>query len=86
MHLGRNTVIRETLGVESLLLMVDKAQLRWCGYVMRMAPDRMAMIIITAVPDERRPVDRLRVRLMDQVNECCADEWDSKDQGGLENE
>ena len=67
----RNTVIRETLGVEPLLLSVEKAQLRWYGHVLRMAPDRMARTIFTAVPDGRRPVGRPRTRWTDQVNELC---------------
>ena len=67
----RNTVIRETLGVEPLLLLVEKAQLRWYGHVLRMAPDRMARTIFTAVPDGRRPVGRPRTRWTDQVNELC---------------
>src|SRR5690606_19463265 len=38
----RNDDIRMDLGVEPLLLSVEKSQMRWYGHVLRMAPNRLA--------------------------------------------
>ncbi len=37
----RSSVIREELGVDSLLLCVEKSQLRWFRYLVRMPPGRL---------------------------------------------
>ena len=67
----RNTDIRLELGVEPLLLSVEKTQLRWFGHVLRMDAERVARQICFAVPDGRRPVGRPRTRWKDQLIELC---------------
>ena len=67
----RNTDIRLDLGVEPLLLSVEKTQLRWFGHILRMDAERMARQICCAVPDARRPVGRPRTRWKDQLIELC---------------
>ncbi|TWW77359.1 hypothetical protein D4764_12G0007490 [Takifugu flavidus] len=37
----RSSAIREELGVESLLLRVERSQMRWLGYLVRMPPGRL---------------------------------------------
>lgn len=67
----RNEDIRQDLGVEALLLTVEKSQMRWLGHVLRMAPDRLARMALDAVPDGRRPVGRPRTRWQDQALQIC---------------
>ena len=67
----RNTHIRETLSVDSLLLDVERSQMRWLGQVLTMPQDRMALRILEAEPQERRPPGRPRTRWMDQLKKIC---------------
>ena len=63
-----NTRIREAIGVEQLLLQVEKSQLKWLGHLYRMQPTRLAKQAFGAVPDGHRPVGRPRTRWADQVD------------------
>ena len=63
----RNTNIRETIGIEPLLLSTERSQLRWLGHLLRMAPNRLPRRIYLAIPDGRRPVGRPRTRWADQT-------------------
>src|SRR5699024_6250922 len=65
----RNVDIRTALGVEPLLLSVEKSQMRWYGHVLRMAPDRLPRMVYEAVPDGRRPVGRPRTRWLTKLLE-----------------
>src|SRR5699024_1416738 len=67
----RNVVVRENLNIESLLLEVERAQLRWFGHVLRMPHERTVRRILNAVPSSRRPVGRPPIRWMDQVESLC---------------
>lgn len=53
----KNSVIREKLGLEPLILKIEKSQLRWAGHVFRMGNDRKVREIFVAEPTEesRRP-------------------------------
>ena len=62
----RNTLIREAINVEPLLLWVEKSQLRWRGHVERMSSERLVKLIFVAEPEGRRPVGRPRTRWKDQ--------------------
>ena len=67
----RNTVIREALNIEPLLLMVERQQLRWYGHVLRMPPERTARKVLLTSPDERRPIGRPRATCIKQINGLC---------------
>ena len=58
----RSSVIRERLGVESLLLCVERSQLRWFGHLVRMPPGRLPREVFQACPAGRRPRGRPRTR------------------------
>ena len=62
----RNTLIREAINVEPLLLWIEISQLRWRGHVERMAADRLVKQIFEAEPEGHRPVGRPRTRWKDQ--------------------
>ena len=51
----RSLVIREGLGVEPLLLCVERSQLRWFGHLVRMPPGRIPREVFQARPAGRRP-------------------------------
>ena len=67
----RNDTIRESLNVESLILTVEKSQMRWLGNVLRMGPDRIAGQMLHANPTTRRPPGRPPTRWLDQVTRFC---------------
>ena len=61
----RNDGIREDLGVESILELIEKSKLRWYGHVRRMEEGRYAKRFLDWSPECRRP--RPRTRWMDGV-------------------
>ncbi|TWW77475.1 hypothetical protein D4764_12G0008650 [Takifugu flavidus] len=60
----RSSAIREELGVESLLLRVERSQMRWLGHQVRMPPGE----VFRACPSGRRPPGRPRTRWRDYVS------------------
>ena len=51
----RSSDIRRELGVEPLLLRVERSQLRWFGHLTRMPPGRLPLEVFRARPTGRRP-------------------------------
>ena len=64
----RSSVIREELGVEPLLLRVERSQLRWFGHLVRMPPGRLPREVFQARPAGRRPRGRPRTRWRDYIS------------------
>ena len=64
----RSSVIRERLGVEPLLLCVERSQLRWFGHLVRMPPGRLPREVFQACPAGRRPRGRPRTRWRDYIS------------------
>ena len=64
----RSSAIREGLGVEPLLLCVERSQLRWFGHLMRMPPGRLPREVFLARPTGRRPRGRPRTRWRDYIS------------------
>ncbi|TWW56187.1 hypothetical protein D4764_08G0001740 [Takifugu flavidus] len=64
----RSSAIREELGVESLLLRVERSQMRWLGHLVRMPPGRLPGEVFRACPSSRRPPGRPRTRWRDYVS------------------
>ncbi|TWW55039.1 hypothetical protein D4764_09G0000880 [Takifugu flavidus] len=58
----RSSAIREELGVEPLLLRVERSQMRWLGHLVRMPPGRLPGDVFRACPSGRRPPGRPRTR------------------------
>ncbi|TWW65109.1 hypothetical protein D4764_21G0000090 [Takifugu flavidus] len=58
----RSSAIREELGVEPLLLRVERSQMRWLGHLVRMPPGRLPGEVFRACPSSRRPLGRPRTR------------------------
>ncbi|KAK0155927.1 hypothetical protein N1851_001531 [Merluccius polli] len=56
----RSSIIREELGVDPLLLCVERSQMRWLGHLVRMPP--------WACPTGRRPRGRPRTHWRDYVS------------------
>nr|XP_049577496.1 glycine receptor subunit alpha-3 isoform X1 [Syngnathus scovelli] len=67
----RSSVIRERLGVESLLLHVERSQMRWLGHLIRMPPGRLPGEVFRACPAGRRPRGRPRTRWRDYVSQLA---------------
>ena len=61
--------IRESLNIESLLLRLEKSQLRWYGHVTRMPQERTAKKLLCSTPIGRRPRGRPRTRWRDYVED-----------------
>ncbi|KAJ8012499.1 hypothetical protein DPEC_G00043460 [Dallia pectoralis] len=64
----RSSVIREELGVEPLLLRIERSQLRWFGHLVRMPPGRLPREVLQARPAGRRPRGRPRTRWRDYIS------------------
>ena len=67
----RNSVIRESLNVESLLLKIERSQLRWFGHVLRMPTDRLPGRVYSSQPTGKRPVGRPRKTWKSGVKDLC---------------
>uniref|UniRef100_A0AAV2JL93 ribonuclease H n=1 Tax=Knipowitschia caucasica TaxID=637954 RepID=A0AAV2JL93_KNICA len=67
----RSSVTREELGVEPLLLHVERNQLRWLGHLFRMLPGRLPGEVFRARPTGRRPRGRPRTRWRDYVSQLA---------------
>ena len=52
----RNSAIRESLDIESLLLRIKRSQLRWVGHVSRMPQKWLPKQTLDAEESEKRPV------------------------------
>ncbi|KAI3360296.1 hypothetical protein L3Q82_014600 [Scortum barcoo] len=63
----RSSVIREELGVEPLLLRIERSQLRWLGHLFRMPPGRLPREVFQACPTGRRP----RGKTQDTLERLC---------------
>ena len=61
--------IRESLNIESLLLRLERSQLRWYGHVTRMSQERTAKKLLCSTPIGRRPRGRPRTRWRDYVED-----------------
>uniref|UniRef100_A0A8C6M1L2 Reverse transcriptase domain-containing protein n=1 Tax=Nothobranchius furzeri TaxID=105023 RepID=A0A8C6M1L2_NOTFU len=64
----RSLVIREGLGVDPLLLYIERSQLRWLGHLVRMPPGRLPGEVFRAHPTGRRPKSRPRTQWRDYVS------------------
>ncbi|KAK3540649.1 hypothetical protein QTP70_034466 [Hemibagrus guttatus] len=64
----RSSVTREELGVEPLLLHIERGQLRWLGHLFRMPPGRLPGEVFWACPTGKRPRGRPRTRWRDYVS------------------
>ncbi|KAI3353877.1 hypothetical protein L3Q82_005084 [Scortum barcoo] len=67
----RSSVTREELGVEPLLLHIERSQLRWLGHLFRMPPGRLPREVFQACPTGRRPRGRPRTRWRDYVSQLA---------------
>ena len=63
----RNSDIRRELGVESLLTLIEKGQLRWFGHLKRMNNNRYARRYYEWTPLEGRGVGRPKIRWSDNI-------------------
>ncbi|KAK3530551.1 hypothetical protein QTP86_027917 [Hemibagrus guttatus] len=64
----RSSVTREELGVEPLLLHIEREQLRWLGHLFWMPPGRLPAEVFRACPTGKRPRGRQRTRWRDYVS------------------
>ncbi|KAI3366490.1 hypothetical protein L3Q82_000624 [Scortum barcoo] len=64
----RSSVTREELGVEPLLLRIERSQLRWLGHLFGMPPGRLPREVFQACPTGRRPRGRPRTRWRNYVS------------------
>ncbi|KAF7657607.1 hypothetical protein LDENG_00024740 [Lucifuga dentata] len=64
----RSSDIREGLGVEPLLLRIERSQLRWFGHLIRMPPGRLPREVFQAHPTGKRPRGRPRTRWRDYIS------------------
>uniref|UniRef100_A0A8C6P7M2 Reverse transcriptase domain-containing protein n=1 Tax=Nothobranchius furzeri TaxID=105023 RepID=A0A8C6P7M2_NOTFU len=64
----RSSVIREGLGVDPLLLHIERSQLRWLVHLVKMPPGRLPGEVFRARPTGRRPTGRPRTQWRDYVS------------------
>ncbi|KAK3519713.1 hypothetical protein QTP70_002681 [Hemibagrus guttatus] len=65
----RSSVTWEELGVELLLLHIERGQLRWLWHLFRMPPGRLPGEVFRACPTGKRPRGRPRTRWRDCVSQ-----------------
>ena len=65
----RSSEIRKSLNIEPLLLRIKRSQLRWFGHVSRMSQERLPKQALHAKANGRRPVERLRTRWTDYIED-----------------
>ncbi|KAF7648618.1 hypothetical protein LDENG_00154150 [Lucifuga dentata] len=70
----RNSDIQEGLGVELLLLHIERSQLRWFRHLIRMPPARLPREVFQARPTGKRPRGRPRTRWRDYISRLI---WES---------
>ncbi|KAK3542618.1 hypothetical protein QTP86_031319, partial [Hemibagrus guttatus] len=63
----RSSVPREELGVNPLLLHIERGQLRWLGHLFRMPLGHLPGVVFRACPTGKRPRGRPRTRWRDYV-------------------
>uniref|UniRef100_A0A8C6LRX0 Reverse transcriptase domain-containing protein n=1 Tax=Nothobranchius furzeri TaxID=105023 RepID=A0A8C6LRX0_NOTFU len=73
----RSSVIQEGLGVDPLVLHIQRSQLRWLGHVVRMPPGRLPGEVFRARPTGRRPKGRPRTQWRDYISPGQGMSWDS---------
>ena len=76
----RNEDIRKELYIDSILIFVERAQLRWYGHVMRMEENRTPNRWLNWRPRGRRPLGRPRKRWCDNINEALRNRGSSLQQ------
>ena len=69
----RSSVTRERLGLEPLLLRLERSQLRWFRHLVRMPLERLPREVLEACPTGGRPRGRPRTRWRDYINSLA---WD----------
>ncbi|KAK3574348.1 hypothetical protein QTP86_005151 [Hemibagrus guttatus] len=67
----RSSVTREELGVEPLLLHIERGQLRWLGHLFQMPPGRLPGEVFRACPTGKRPRGRPRTGWRDCVSQLA---------------
>ena len=67
----RSSTIRESLKAESLLLYIERSQLRGLGHVLRMARERLAHQVFEAMPQGKRPVGCPRLTWRNYIVYLC---------------
>ena len=65
----RSSEIRKSLNNESLLLRIERSQLRWFGHVSRMPQERLPKQALLAKANGRRPVGQPRTRWIDYIKD-----------------
>ncbi|KAF7656129.1 hypothetical protein LDENG_00046000, partial [Lucifuga dentata] len=65
----RSSDIREGLGVELLLLRIERSQLRWFRHLIRTPPARLLREVFQARPTGKRPRGRPRTRWRDYISQ-----------------
>ena len=63
----RNIAIRASLNIASLLLRIERSQLRWFGHESRMPHERLPKQTLYARVSGKRPVGRRRARWIDYI-------------------
>ena len=66
----RNKQIREELGIDDIIEIIEGNQLRWYGHVRRMSQERLPRQALEWTPNTRRPIGRPRKRWIDGVREA----------------
>ena len=72
----RSSTIRESLKAESLLLHIERSQLRWLRHVLRMPRERLAHQVFEAMPQGKRLVGRLRLTWCNYIARLCQERLD----------
>ena len=75
----RNDYIRQELGVESILKIIEKGQLRWFGHMKRMEENRYPRKYYEFRPQGKRRRGRLRMRWRDNIKTALKKRYEDLD-------
>ena len=66
-----SSTIRASLKAESLLLHIERSQLRWLGHLLRMPHERPAYQVFEAMPQGKRPVGCSHLTWRNYIARLC---------------
>ena len=63
-----NEELNDMYSLPNIVRVVKSRRMRWTGHVARMGEDRVVQRVLVGKPEEKRPLQRARLRWEDNIN------------------